>query len=81
MKESDYEQQIGGIIQLDDVYWGGKCRGGKRGRGAAGKTPVVDAVALNEEGHPIRMKMTVVEGFKQKLTVNGQISILNQRLL
>ena len=55
-----------GIIQLDDVYWGGERRGGKRGRGAAGKTPFVAAVALNKEGHPIKMRMTVVDGFKTK---------------
>ena len=64
MKESDDKQPISGIIQLDDVYWGGERRGGKRGRGAAGKTPFVAAVALNKEGHPIKMRMTVVDGFK-----------------
>ncbi|ONF99814.1 DDE transposase [Aeromonas hydrophila] len=53
-------------MQLDDVYWGGERRGGKRGRGAAGKTPFVAAVALNKEGHPIKMRMTVVDGFKTK---------------
>lgn len=66
MKESEDEHQIGGIIQLDDVYWGGERRGGKRGRGASGKTPFVAAVELNEKGHPTRMKMTVVEGFRSK---------------
>ena len=35
-------------------------------RGAAGKTPFVAAVALNKEGHPIKMRMTVVDGFKTK---------------
>lgn len=64
MKESEDEQQIGGIIQLDDVYWGGERRGGKRGRGASGKTPFVAAIELNEKGRPTRMKMTVVEGFR-----------------
>jgi transposase-like protein len=64
MKEADDEHPIGGIVQLDDVYWGGERRGGKRGRGADGKTPFVAAVALNEQGHPVRMKMTVVHGFQ-----------------
>jgi hypothetical protein len=63
MKESDDKSHIGGIIQVDDVYWGGEKRGGKRGRGSENKTPFVAAVALNEEGHPIRMKLMVVEGF------------------
>ncbi len=66
MKETDDKHPIGGIVQLDDVYWGGERRGGKRGRGAAGKTPFVAAVALNEQGRPIRMKMTVLDGFKSK---------------
>ncbi len=64
MKEADDRHPISGIIQLDDVYWGGERRGGKRGRGAAGKTPFVAAVALNDKGHPIYMRMTVVEGFR-----------------
>ncbi len=63
MKESDDKQPLSGIVQIDDAYWGGKRRGGKRGRGAGGKTPFVAAVAVNDEGHPMRMRMTVVNGF------------------
>ncbi len=48
MKESNDKQPIRGIIQLDDVYWSGELCGGKRGRGAAGKTSFVAAVALNK---------------------------------
>ena len=66
MRESDDKHPIEGIIQLDDVYWGGESRGGKRGRGAAGKTPFVAAVALNKDGHPVRMKMNVVKGFRSQ---------------
>lgn len=62
MKESDDRSPLDGIIQLDDVYWGGK-RKGKRGRGAEGKTPFVAAVSVTDEGHPISMRMTVVDGF------------------
>ena len=36
----------------------------KRGRGAPGKTPFVAAVETNAEGHPLRVKLTVVEGFR-----------------
>ena len=66
MKEVDDQHPIDGIIQLDDVYWGGERRGGKRGRGAAAKTPFLAAVALNKEGHPIRMRMSVVDGFRSQ---------------
>lgn len=66
MKEYDDSHPISGIIQLDDVYWGGERRGGKRGCGAAGKAPFVAAVALNTEGHPVRMGMSVLDGFKSR---------------
>ena len=55
---------LGGSIQLDDAYLGGERSGGKRGRGAPGKTPFVAAVETNKQGHPLRMKLTVVEGFR-----------------
>lgn len=64
MKERDDGKPLSGVIQLDDVYWGGERRGGKRGRGAANKTPFVAAVSLNEEAHPIAMNMNVVKGFR-----------------
>jgi hypothetical protein len=67
MKEYNETQPISGTVQLDDAYWGGELRGGKRGRGSENKTPFVAAVSLNEEGHPIAMKMTVVEGFKTEV--------------
>ena len=62
MMERDREHPLSGWIQLDDAYLGGERSGGKRGRGAPGKTPFVAAVQTNEQGHPLRMKLTVVEG-------------------
>jgi len=38
-------------VQMDDAYLGG-ARSGKPGRGAAGKTPFVAAVATTEDGKP-----------------------------
>ncbi len=64
MKERDDGKPLGGVIQLDDVYWGGERRGGKRGRGSANKVPFVAAVSLNNEGHPIAMNMSVAKGFR-----------------
>jgi transposase-like protein len=66
MKERDDSKPLSGIIQLDDVYWGGEHRGGKRGRGSPNKTPFVAAVSVNEKGHPIAMAMTVLNGFRSK---------------
>jgi len=63
MKERDDSKPLSGVIQLDDVYWGGELRGGSRGRGSENKTPFVAAVSINEEGHPIAMNFNVVKGF------------------
>ena len=41
MMERDREHPLGGWVQLDDAYLGGERSGGKRGRGAPGKTPFV----------------------------------------
>ena len=66
MMERDDIKPLAGIIQLDDVYWGGEQRGGKRGRGSPNKTPFVAAVSVNEKGHPVAMAMNVVDGFRSK---------------
>ncbi|KJF84291.1 transposase, partial [Photobacterium phosphoreum] len=65
MKEHDDNRKLGNIVQLDDAYIGGKQKG-KRGRGAEGKTPFVSAISLNEEGHPIYMRLSVVSCFKKQ---------------
>jgi transposase-like protein len=64
MKERDDRKPLEGIIQLDDAYIGGEMSGGKVGRGSENKTPFVAAVACDDEGHPVRMSMHVVGGFK-----------------
>lgn len=66
MMERDGSKPLSGLIQLDDVYYGGEQHGGKRGRGSSNKTPFVAAVALNEEGHPLSMTMNKVKGFTLK---------------
>jgi len=59
--------KLAGRIELDDTYLGGERSGGKRGRGAAGKTPVVAAVETTAERKPRRVKLTVVKGFRKKV--------------
>jgi len=63
MKERDDTRPLGGLIELDDAYWGGERSGGKRGRGAEGKTPFVAAVATTEDGSPVAMRLSCVKGF------------------
>jgi transposase-like protein len=65
MKERDDSQPLCGHVQLDDAYLGGERRGGKRGRGAAGKTPFVAAIQTNDEGHPIAMCLSKIKGFRK----------------
>lgn len=63
MRERDDSQPLNGLVQVDDAFWGGERRGGKRGRGAAGKTPFVAAVACSGDDHPLKMRMTPLKGF------------------
>jgi hypothetical protein len=64
MKERDDRKPLQGLIQVDDVYWGGEHRGGKRGRGSENKTPFIAAVSVDNDGRPQKMNMNVVKGFQ-----------------
>jgi ribosomal protein L37AE/L43A len=63
MMERDATKQLGGRVELDDAYVGGERSGGKRGRGAPGKTPFVAAVETTPEGKPVRLKLRRVTSF------------------
>ena len=65
MMERNCAHLLDGRVELDDAYLGGERSGGKRGRGAPGKTPFVAAVETNDQGHPLRMKLTVVRGLRR----------------
>ena len=47
--------KLAGRVEVDDAYLGGQRPGGKRGRGAAGKTPFVAAVETTPERKPRRL--------------------------
>ena len=64
MMERDYHKKLSGFIELDDAYLGGERTGCKPGRGAAGKTPFVAAVETTGEHCPVRIKLSVVKGFR-----------------
>ncbi len=64
MMERDREHPLGGWVELDDAYLSGERSGGRCGRGAPGNAPFVVAVETNEKGHPLRVKLTLVEGFR-----------------
>ena len=66
MRQRDDSQPLGGTVELDDAYLGGESAGGKRGRGAEGKTPFVAAAEVSEDGRPLRLRLSVVKGFRLK---------------
>ena len=47
MARREGETRLAGRVEMDDAYLGGVRSGGKRGRGAAGKTPFVAAVSTS----------------------------------
>src|SRR5215831_13110293 len=63
MIERDATKKLTGRIEIDDAYLGGEHSGGKRGRGAAGKTPFLAAVETTADGKPVSLKLGRVSGF------------------
>ena len=63
MLERDARKRLTGRVEIDDAYLGGERTGGKRGRGAPGKTPFVAAVETTADGKPVRLKLRRVAGF------------------
>jgi hypothetical protein len=51
MLERNASKKLKGKVQMDEAYIGGQ-RPGRPGRGAAGKTPFVAAVATTDDGKP-----------------------------
>jgi len=66
MTEREARYTLSGKVQVDDAYLGGERVGGKVGRGSENKVPFVAAVSLTDEGHPMRIKLSLVSGFKLK---------------
>ena len=64
MIERNATKRLTGKVQMDDAYMGG-ARPGRRGRGAAGKTPFVAAVATTSEGKPDQIVLRRVTGFRK----------------
>jgi transposase-like protein len=63
MLEHDATKRLTGRIEIDDAHLDGERSGGKRGRGAPGKTPFVAAVETTTEGKPVRLKLRRVTSF------------------
>ena len=65
MMERDAGKRLTGRIEVDDAYLGGERNGGRRGRGAPGKTPIVAAVETTPLGKPTRLQLRRVKGFRR----------------
>jgi len=65
MAQRDAEQPLDGFVQLDDAYLGGE-RPGSTGRGSENKVPFVAAVACDDGGHPLRVKVSPVPAFTRE---------------
>jgi hypothetical protein len=68
MGDRDARYQLAGIVEVDDTYFGGPKHGGKRGRGT-GKTKVIVAVSLNDQGKPGYVKIAVSDDLTDKSLV------------
>ena len=60
MRQRDAAYQLAGTVEVDESYYGGKRRGGKRGRGS-GKTPVL-ITSENRGGKPGFAQIRVLTG-------------------
>ena len=65
MSARDAQEPLSGSIQVDDAYLGGE-RPGVGGRGSPNKVPIVAAVSTNDQGHPMRVKMSQVATFSRE---------------
>lgn len=63
MAERDAHYQLGGLVEMDDSFFGASTAGSKRGRGTD-KTKVVIGLSLNQKGYPTFLKMKVVSDLK-----------------
>ena len=64
MRQRNSIYKLSGDIQIDDAYQGGE-KPGKRGRGAANKTPFVIAVQTRK-GRPIYTQLRCITGFTKE---------------
>lgn len=69
MQEREDIYQLAGLLEMDDSYFGERNVTGKRGRGAAGKSPVIIAVGkrwFKGKERPSFIKMSVVKNMEKE---------------
>jgi transposase-like protein len=63
MADKDSPYKLFGQVEMDDFYIGAPTENGKRGRGTD-KNQVLVALSKNANGHPLHVKMEVIEDIK-----------------
>ena len=71
MARREGETALTGRVEMDDAYLGGVRSGGKRGRGAAGKTPFRGGGLDQSRGAPAQAKLAPVKGFRKREIARG----------
>lgn len=69
MQERDTRYKLGGLMEMDDAYFGERTVTGKRGRGAGGKSAVIIAVGTRidkDKVKPSFLMMEVTENMKKQ---------------
>lgn len=77
MVERNTRKKLMGLIEVDDAYLGGQKSDGKRGRGSENKQPMIAAVEVNEEYHPLYVKLSPVCSFTKKEIEKWSLSNLD----
>jgi transposase-like protein len=65
MADRDAQYMLSGLVEIDDFYIGAPTENGKRGRGTD-KNQVLVALSKNQKGHPLFVKMQVIEDMKKE---------------
>ena len=80
MEDDTDPDKLKGTVEGDETYWGGKTTGGKRGRGAPNKTPIVGYV---ERDGRVRVHTNTIEGFWSQLkrSIDGTHHQVSRRWL
>jgi len=65
MADRDTQYILSGLVEIDDFYIGSPTENGKRGRGTD-KNQVLVALSKNKKGHPLFVKMEVIEDMKKQ---------------
>ena len=71
MARREGEKPPSGRVGMDDAHPGGVRSGGRRGRGAPGRTPFTAAVSTTPEGRPRKARPVPVRGFRKRGTALG----------